>query len=54
MGMVYSFYKIYSMDFVDKVFECTAKDIHDARLQWMKTEHARDYDLIAVNGVFCF
>lgn len=50
--MVYSFIKIYEMGTTVTVLEVRAKDLHDAKRKAIALN--KDYDIIAVNGEWCY
>lgn len=52
--MVYSFIKVYEMDFTVTVFECVANDLHQALSNMAKVMDTDDYDCIVVNGVLTY
>ena len=48
--MIYTFIKVYEMDYIDKVFECKAKDLHQALMLMALVTDTDNYDCIVVNG----
>lgn len=52
MYKVYTFYKVFELNYLEKVFEITASDLHNAKRAII--ESGLDYDLIAINGTIAF
>lgn len=48
--MIYSFIKVYEMDYTEIVFECVAKDFHQALMLMAMIMDTDNYDCIVVNG----
>lgn len=51
--MLYAFQVLREMDYIDTIYECVAKDLHEAMQKWA-TECGKEYDVLAVNGEWCF
>ena len=52
MFKIYTFYRIFELNHLEKIFEITASDLHDAKRAII--ESGLDYDLIAINGIIEF
>lgn len=52
--MIFSFVRVYEFDFTDTVFECIAKDLHQALTLMAQVMDTDNYDCIYVNGVLTY
>lgn len=52
MFKIYTFYRILELNYLEKVFEITTSDLHNAKRAII--ESGLDYDLIAINGIIAF
>ena len=49
--MIFTFQRVIEFSVIDTIFECYAKDKHDAFKKFLESGHNLDsYDLLAVNG----